>query len=197
MIHEIPLERRTLHGHFSRELEPILSIEPGESIAFACPNAGWELDPGRAVRAVRRGARRRPRADRAGRGARREGGRDARRARRRGQAGLLGRDVRTETKVDWLLELDVAVDQKGARVGLAPFLGVMGMPPRRARPALDRPSQALRREHRLQGARRRDDALPPDPGRRRALLGRRRSRRARPTARRRAQRSSARSSGRS
>ena len=46
MIHEIPLERRTLHGHFSRELEPILSIEPGESIAFACPNAGWELDPG-------------------------------------------------------------------------------------------------------------------------------------------------------
>ena len=46
MIHDIPLERRTLHGHFSRELEPILSIDPGESIAFACPNAGWELDPG-------------------------------------------------------------------------------------------------------------------------------------------------------
>ena len=41
MIHEIPLERRTLHGHFSRELEPILTIDPGESIAFACPNAGW------------------------------------------------------------------------------------------------------------------------------------------------------------
>ena len=46
MIHDIPLERRTLHGHFSRELEPILAIDPGDSIAFACPNAGWELDPG-------------------------------------------------------------------------------------------------------------------------------------------------------
>jgi acetamidase/formamidase len=36
-----------------------------------------------------------------------------------------GQDV----KVDWLLDLDVAVDEKGARVRLAPFLGVMGMPP--------------------------------------------------------------------
>ena len=45
MIHEIPLERRTLHGHFSRELEPILSVDPGDAIAFACPNAGWDVAP--------------------------------------------------------------------------------------------------------------------------------------------------------
>ncbi len=40
-LHEIPLERRTLHGHFSRDLEPILTVESGDSIAFACLNAGW------------------------------------------------------------------------------------------------------------------------------------------------------------
>ena len=39
--HEIPLERRTLHGHFSRELEPILTVDPGDSIVFGCLNAGW------------------------------------------------------------------------------------------------------------------------------------------------------------
>ena len=46
VIHEIPLERRTLHGHFSRHLQPILTIDSGDSVAFACPNAGWRLDSG-------------------------------------------------------------------------------------------------------------------------------------------------------
>ncbi len=40
-LHEIPLERRTLHGHFSRDLEPILTVDSGDSIAFACLHAGW------------------------------------------------------------------------------------------------------------------------------------------------------------
>ena len=44
MIHELPLSRRTLHGHFSRDLEPVLELEPGDSVAFATPNAGWYLD---------------------------------------------------------------------------------------------------------------------------------------------------------
>ena len=43
MIHEIPLERRTLHGQFSRDLAQILAVDPGDSVAFACPNAGWRL----------------------------------------------------------------------------------------------------------------------------------------------------------
>ena len=34
MIHELPLERRTLHGHFSRDLEPVLSIDPGDTVRF-------------------------------------------------------------------------------------------------------------------------------------------------------------------
>jgi len=42
-LHEIPLERRTLHGHFSRDLEPVLTIEPGDAIVFSAPDAGWGI----------------------------------------------------------------------------------------------------------------------------------------------------------
>lgn len=46
MIHEIPRERRTLHGHFSRELPPILAVESGDTVAFACLDAGWRDESG-------------------------------------------------------------------------------------------------------------------------------------------------------
>jgi acetamidase/formamidase len=42
--HEIPLERRTLHGHFSRELEPVLEIDSGDTIGFSTLDAGWGLE---------------------------------------------------------------------------------------------------------------------------------------------------------
>ena len=48
VLHELALERRNLHGHFSRELEPVLEIESGESIAVATLDAGWGLEPPRA-----------------------------------------------------------------------------------------------------------------------------------------------------
>src|SRR3954454_1873397 len=44
VIHALPLERRTLHGHFSRDLEAVLVVDPGDSVRFEVPNAGWELD---------------------------------------------------------------------------------------------------------------------------------------------------------
>jgi acetamidase/formamidase len=47
VVHEIPLERRTLHGHFSRDLEPALAVDPGDSIVFATLDAGWGLEPPR------------------------------------------------------------------------------------------------------------------------------------------------------
>jgi acetamidase/formamidase len=47
VIHEIPLERRTLHGHFSRDLAPVLTIDSGDTVAFACLDAGWNLEPDR------------------------------------------------------------------------------------------------------------------------------------------------------
>jgi acetamidase/formamidase len=44
VTHDIPLERRTLHGHFSRGLEPVLTVDPGDSVRFRCLNAGWRWD---------------------------------------------------------------------------------------------------------------------------------------------------------
>jgi acetamidase/formamidase len=46
MTHEIPLERRTLHGHFSRDLAPVLTIESGDTVAFSCLDSGWHAAPG-------------------------------------------------------------------------------------------------------------------------------------------------------
>jgi acetamidase/formamidase len=45
--HEIPLERRTLHGHFSRDLPPVLTIESGDTIVFSSLDAGWGTEPPR------------------------------------------------------------------------------------------------------------------------------------------------------
>ena len=45
MIHEIPLERRTLHGHFSPDLPPVLTVDDGDTVAFACLDAGWHAVP--------------------------------------------------------------------------------------------------------------------------------------------------------
>jgi acetamidase/formamidase len=46
VVHELPLERRTLHGHFSRDLAPVVAIEPGDSVRISVPNAGWRIDSG-------------------------------------------------------------------------------------------------------------------------------------------------------
>jgi len=46
MTHEIPLDRRTLHGHFSRDLAPILTIDSGDAVAFSCLDSGWHVAPG-------------------------------------------------------------------------------------------------------------------------------------------------------
>ena len=129
MRHEIPLERRTLHGHFSRHLEPILTIDPGDTIVFRCPNAAWrlapeetfeprddELDAGHAlvgpveVRGARAGATLAVRIDEV-------------------RPGTFGETWGDQTRVVWTIEDSTAVDDRGTRVGLAPFLGVIGMPP--------------------------------------------------------------------
>jgi acetamidase/formamidase len=44
-LHEIPLERRTLHGHFSRDLEPVAEVSSGDVIRLATLDAGWGLEP--------------------------------------------------------------------------------------------------------------------------------------------------------
>jgi acetamidase/formamidase len=43
VIHELPLERANLHGHFSRELPPVLTVDPGDSVPIDVPNANDAL----------------------------------------------------------------------------------------------------------------------------------------------------------
>ena len=151
--HEIPLERRTLHGHFSRDLEPILSVDPGDSIAFACLNAGWRGATGE------RYEPRAPEGDERDAGHALIGPVDVRGARpgqtleiridevRIGSWGVtdaggwhtplnerLGVDEGENVVLDWTLDAEAAVgrDQAGRQVALRPFLGVIGMPPAEA-----------------------------------------------------------------
>jgi acetamidase/formamidase len=141
--HEIPLERRTLHGHFSRDLEPVLTIDSGDSVRFATLSAGWddfgerdaERDSGHAligpveVRGAQVGGTLAVRVDelRVGGFGFTWGG---------GWSSPLndylgvGEDVEGR-RLDWKLDADAAVgrDQDGREVDLRPFLGVIGMPP--------------------------------------------------------------------
>ena len=146
-LHEIPLERRTLHGHFSRDLEPVLTIDSGDTIAFACPNAGWylpsgerfeprdpELDGGHAligpveVRGAKAGGVFEVRIDRIDVGTfgvTTAGGWHTDFNDRLGVGDL------EERMLEWTIDAaaGTARDQHGREVSLRPFLGVMGMPP--------------------------------------------------------------------
>jgi acetamidase/formamidase len=130
VIHELPLERRNLHGHFSRELEPVLEIEAGDSVRIDVPNAGWQLasldvfeprsspeDDGHAlagpivVRGARVGSTLAVRIDEV-------------------TPGPWGVTLTAPPhKIDWRLDGETGVASTGQVVALAPFLGVLGMPP--------------------------------------------------------------------
>jgi acetamidase/formamidase len=146
-LHEIPLERRTLHGHFSRDLEPILTVDPGDTIAFSCLSSGWrtaehelfverddELDDGHAligpvaVSGAKAGQTLAITIDEL----------------RIGTGGLtlaggfetplnarLGVDGGETVRLLWSLDADASVGRSdtGREVALHPFLGVIGMPP--------------------------------------------------------------------
>lgn len=42
--YSIEPERRTLHGHFSRDLPPVLTIDPGDTVQYRTLDAGWGLE---------------------------------------------------------------------------------------------------------------------------------------------------------
>jgi len=129
VIHELPLERRTLHGHFSRDLEPVLSIDPGDSVRFATPNAGWWLEDETQFEPISS-----PEDD----GHALAGPIELRGA-RAGQtlvvgidevvAGPWGETYGADLRVRWDLRDGIGTTADGRRVRLAPFLGVLGMPP--------------------------------------------------------------------
>ncbi len=43
--HVLKAELDTLHGRFSREIPPVLTIDPGDSVHFQCIEAGWKVEP--------------------------------------------------------------------------------------------------------------------------------------------------------
>jgi len=131
VIHELPHGRGTLHGHFSRDLPPVATLDPGDAIVFSCPNAGWrvaadetfeprdeELDAGHAligpveIREARAGGTLVVHVDEV-------------------RPGTFGETYGLDTRIEWTIDADggTATDDRGATVQLAPFLGVMGMPP--------------------------------------------------------------------
>jgi len=130
LIHELPLERRTLHGHFSRDLEPIVAVDAGDSIAFSCPNAGWYLASGERFE---------PRVEELDAGHALIGPVEVRGARAGGTLTVTIDEVSAagwgvtfghELRLDWTREDGVWLDEMGRRVDSRPFLGVLGMPPR-------------------------------------------------------------------
>ncbi len=128
MVHELALERRNLHGHFSRDLAPVLAIDPGDSVRIAVPNAGWLLDSGERFEPL---------------DARLDGGHALAgpievRGARAGQTlavridevrpGPWGVTFGNEHEVRWKLADGVARSGRFA-LAMQPFLGVLGMPP--------------------------------------------------------------------
>ena len=129
--HELPLDASVLHGYFSVDLEPALTVDPGDSVAFSVPNAAWrvgrdepfasrnpELDTGHAL-----------------------AGPIEVRGARAGQVLAVTIDAVVPAtwgvtfgggnRLDWELEEDLG-RAGGRAVRLAPFLGVLGMPPAEA-----------------------------------------------------------------
>jgi acetamidase/formamidase len=130
VIHKLPLERRTLHGHFSRDLDPVLTIDSGDSVRFATPNAGWDLDDGTPFE---------PRSSPEDDGHALAGPIEIRGA-RAGQTLAVRIDEvipgpRGVTHSEWPHKLDWELGgvtgraSTGHVVRLRPFLGVLGMPP--------------------------------------------------------------------
>ena len=127
--HELPRDARYLHGYFSPELEPVLELEPGDSVRISTPNNGWLVSPGERI------SPRNPELDTGHAIA----GPVAVRGARAGQTLVVRIEEVTpadwgETfadeghRVEW--ELAEGVGRAlGREVELAPFLGVMGMPP--------------------------------------------------------------------
>ncbi len=128
-VHELPLDAANLHGYFSRELEPVLTVAPGDSVRFAVPNAGWDVsrDEKVAARNLERDT-----------GHALAGPIEVRGA-PAGQTLVIRIDEVApgpwgvtfggpEHRIDWELEAGLG-HGAGRTVRLAPFLGVLGMPP--------------------------------------------------------------------
>ena len=174
MIHELPLERRTLHGHFSRDLPPIATDRPRRLDRLRLSERRL---------ATSRRTRRSSRATKSStRGTRSIGPVEVRGARRgrplvvqidEVRPGHVRRDHGLDTRVEWTIDAEAvpATDDRGPRVQLAPFLGVIGMPPDEDGVHSTGPPRRWGGNIDCKELVAGDDALPADQRRRRARLG--------------------------
>ena len=153
-IHKIDPRKETLHGAFSRDLPPALSIDPGDTVVFSTLESGWGLEPSGENEERRHFED--FRSEWRGDGHALCGPVEVRGAEpgmtlevRVGdlRAGTWGRTIvggsypkalnqrlgvaDQEVQLEWTLDPDTLVgrDQYGHTVVLRPFMGVMGMPP--------------------------------------------------------------------
>jgi acetamidase/formamidase len=150
-VYTIEPERRTLHGTFSRDYEPVLTIAPGDTVIYRTLDASWSLEgpiltspkfeprnPERdgghalcgpiAIQGAAPGMTLQVKIDaiRVGTwGWTVAGGWDCDVNRRLGMAD------QPAYRLDWTLDPDSLTgrDQFGREIALRPFMGVMGMPP--------------------------------------------------------------------
>jgi len=116
----------TVRGFFSRDYEPVVSVAPCEPVVFQALNARWQWDRDDDP----------PKPEFAGHAL--YGPIEVRGA-RAGQTLVVQIDEVTprdwgvtfapDLKLEWTLEGNTWVSERGTRVAAAPFLGVIGMPP--------------------------------------------------------------------
>ena len=129
MLHELPREPRALHGHFSRDLEAVLTIDPGDSVRISVPSHSWEVEPNDRIE---------PRNPDIDTGHALAGPIEVRGACAGQTLAVRIEEVRpahwgvTFAEDDHTVSWDLAAGigrALGRELDLAPFLGVMGMPP--------------------------------------------------------------------
>ena len=129
MLHELPREAWALHGHFSRDLEPVLTVDPGDSIRISVPSHSWEVEPNERIT---------PRNPDFDTGHALAGPIEVRGARAGQTLAVRIEEVRpahwgvTFAEDDHTVAWDLAAGigrALGRELDLAPFLGVLGMPP--------------------------------------------------------------------
>jgi acetamidase/formamidase len=113
-------------GFFSRDYEPTVTVDPGESVVFSSLDAGWRWDP----------EIQEPTPQDAGHAL--YGPIEVRGAQAGGTLAVhigevsprgWGVTFAPDLKLMWSREGDTWVGERGSRVVAAPFLGVIGMPP--------------------------------------------------------------------
>ena len=151
--HRVTPDARTLHGRFSRDLPPVLTVDSGDRVRFTTLDAGWgefeQADPFAPATKFPRDAERDPGHALCGpvfvRGAEPGGVLEVRILAVRpggwgwsGGGGIptplnvrLGLDPPPHFPIRWRIDADrgVATDSRGRTIALAPFPGVIGLAP--------------------------------------------------------------------